>query len=59
MMEMRKIPTPLPETQHKLQDFTSVAEDLPAGMLCWLTKHTAQKFRSLFTGPHSLTSQKT
>jgi hypothetical protein len=33
MMEMRKITTLLPETHNKLQDFTGVAEDLPAGML--------------------------
>jgi hypothetical protein len=35
MMEMRKITTLLPETQNKLQGFTSVAEDSPAGMLYW------------------------
>jgi len=35
MMEMRKITTLLLKTQNKLQDFTSVAEDSPAGMLSW------------------------
>lgn len=54
MVEMRKIPTILPETQHKLQDFTSVAEELSVGMPCWL--HSTE---ILVTGPHSLTSQKT